>query len=61
MTRTIESPVGPVRLFPVMAHVPPDGSGQEADEEPEARESSPLVDVTVGRERVERQGAPAAA
>jgi hypothetical protein len=59
MTRTIESPVGPVRLIPVMAHVPPDGSRQ--DEEPVERESSPLVDVTGGRERVERQGAPAAA
>jgi len=61
MTRIIESPVGNVKLIPVMAHVPPDGSRQEEDEEPEPRESSPLVDVTVGRERAERQSAPAAA
>ncbi|MBW2263104.1 MAG: hypothetical protein JRG91_14115 [Deltaproteobacteria bacterium] len=50
MRRTIESPLGHLRLFPVMAHMPPAGCAQDpgtgsADTGSALRESSPVIEI----------------
>ena len=60
MTRTIESPLGWMRLFPVMAHQPPAGTTRDADAEPVHRDSSPSIEI-VEEEGCQRESAAAAA
>lgn len=61
MTRTIESPLGWMRLFPVMAHEPPTGTTRDADTGSAKRDSSPSIDIVVEEEGCQRDSAPAAA
>ena len=61
MKRTIESPLGWMRLFPVMAHTPPAGTTRDADAEPAHRDSSPSVEVVIEEEGCQRESAAAAA
>ena len=60
MTRTIESPLGWMRLFPVMGHMPTAATTQDAKGS-EQRESIPVIETIGGEDGAERDSDPVAA